>query len=77
MKRPLKITALFLDIGDVPLTNGWAHPARKRATTHFTLEWAKMEDRPQLNRHLQRQTHTGRISETVVFNRLQPDEESP
>ena len=43
------ITALFLDIGGVLLTNGWDHLARKRAATNFKLEWAEMEDRHGLN----------------------------
>ena len=43
MKRSPEITALFLDICGVLLTNGWDHHARKRAATHFTLEVAEME----------------------------------
>jgi hypothetical protein len=38
MKRAIPITALFLDIGGVLLTNGWDHHARKRAATNFKLE---------------------------------------
>jgi len=49
MKKAIPITTLFLDIGGVLLTNGWDHHARKRAATHFKLEWAEMEDRHQLN----------------------------
>jgi putative hydrolase of the HAD superfamily len=49
MNRAVPITTLFLDIGGVLLTNGWDHHARKRAATHFKLEWAEMEDRHQLN----------------------------
>jgi outer membrane protein assembly factor BamA len=36
----LPITALFVDVGGVLLTNGWDHLARKRAVKHFKLEWA-------------------------------------
>src|SRR5664279_3168112 len=43
------ITTLFLDIGGVLLTDGWDHHARKRAVTHFKLEWKEMEERHQLN----------------------------
>jgi putative hydrolase of the HAD superfamily len=43
-----EITTLFLDIGGVLLTDGWDHHARKRAATHFKLEWAEMEDRHHL-----------------------------
>jgi len=49
MKSAIPITTLFLDIGGVLLTDGWDHHARKRAATHFKLEWAEMEDRHQLN----------------------------
>jgi hypothetical protein len=45
----MPITALFLDIGGVLLTNGWDHHARKRAAANFKLEWAEMEDRHHLN----------------------------
>jgi putative hydrolase of the HAD superfamily len=40
MKKSSSITALFLDIGGVLLTNGWDHHTRKRATTAFKLELA-------------------------------------
>jgi putative hydrolase of the HAD superfamily len=49
MKRAMPITTLFLDIGGVLLTDGWANQARKRAATSFKLEWAEMEERHQLN----------------------------
>jgi putative hydrolase of the HAD superfamily len=48
MKRSAPITALFLDIGGVLLTNGWDHHARKRAAANFKLELAEMEDRHHL-----------------------------
>jgi putative hydrolase of the HAD superfamily len=48
MKRSAPITALFLDIGGVLLTDGWDHHARKRAATHFKLELTEMEDRHHL-----------------------------
>ena len=48
MKRPVKITTLFLDIGGVLLTNGWDHQARERAAASFRLELAEMEDRHHL-----------------------------
>jgi putative hydrolase of the HAD superfamily len=44
----MPITALFLDIGGVLLTNGWDHHARKRAAKNFKLELAEMEDRHRL-----------------------------
>jgi putative hydrolase of the HAD superfamily len=48
MKRSAPVTALFLDIGGVLLTDGWDHLARKRAATRFKLELAGMEDRHHL-----------------------------
>ena len=49
MRRPDPITALFVDIGGVLLTNGWDHHARRRASKNFNLNWAEMEDRHGLN----------------------------
>ncbi|MGA3162628.1 MAG: HAD family phosphatase [Verrucomicrobiota bacterium] len=49
MKRSAPITALFLDIGGVLLTNGWDHHARRRAAKYFKLNWAEMEQRHSLN----------------------------
>jgi putative hydrolase of the HAD superfamily len=49
MKRSATITALFLDVGGVLLTDGWDHHARKRAATNFKLEWAELEERHSLN----------------------------
>jgi len=48
MKKAIPITALFLDVGGVLLTNGWDHLARKRAAKHFKLNWAEMEERHRL-----------------------------
>jgi len=48
MKNTPAITALFLDIGGVLLTNGWDHHARKRAASTFKLDWAEMESRHDL-----------------------------
>jgi putative hydrolase of the HAD superfamily len=49
MKKAPPIKCLFLDIGEVLLTDGWDHHARRRAAKHFKLEWAEMEDRHSLN----------------------------
>ncbi len=43
MKKSSSITALFLDIGGVLLTDGWDHHARERAAKNFKLELAEME----------------------------------
>jgi len=48
MKRSAPVTALFLDVGGVLLTDGWDHHARKRAAAHFKLELAGLEDRHHL-----------------------------
>ena len=45
MKSAIPITTLFLDIGDVLLTDGWDHQARKRAATNFKLAFAEIEER--------------------------------
>jgi len=48
MKKKSAITCVFLDIGGVLLTDGWAHQARRRAAAHFKLEWVEMEERHRL-----------------------------
>lgn len=42
------ITALFLDIGGVLLTNGWDHDARRRAAETFDLDYEDMSERHHL-----------------------------
>ena len=72
--RTSEITALFLDVGGVLLTNGWDHHARRRAAKHFKLEWAEMEERHALNF----ETHEeGRLAfidylDRVVFYQKRP-----
>ena len=48
MKRAAPVTALFIDVGEVLLTNGWDHLARRRAAKHFRLAWVDMEERHSL-----------------------------
>src|SRR5277367_1832041 len=48
MKKTLPITALFVDIGGVLLSNGWSHKSRKRAAKIFSLDLYEMEDRHHL-----------------------------
>ncbi len=48
-KRRAAITCLFLDIGEVLLTDGWDHRQRRRAARHFGLNWAEMEVRHNQN----------------------------
>ena len=45
MKSGTPITCLFLDIGDVLLTDGWDHRARKRAAAAFSLKSAEIKER--------------------------------
>jgi len=45
VKSAFPIMTLFLDIGDVLLTNGWDHHARKRAATAFKLNLAEFNER--------------------------------
>ncbi|MFB3925408.1 MAG: HAD family hydrolase [Syntrophales bacterium] len=40
-----KMEALFLDIGNVLLTNGWGRTMRRRAAEIFRLDYAEMEER--------------------------------
>jgi len=48
IKKALPITALFVDIGGVLLTNGWDHHARKLAAKAFDLDLNELEDRHHL-----------------------------
>jgi putative hydrolase of the HAD superfamily len=43
------ITALFLDIGGVLLTNGWDHIARRQAAQAFHLDYDELEERHHLS----------------------------
>lgn len=42
------ITTLFLDIGDVLLTNGWGHESRQAAAKAFNLNYDEMQSRHKL-----------------------------
>ncbi len=42
------ITALFLDIGGVLLTNGWDRPTREKAAQYFHLDYPDLEERHHL-----------------------------
>ena len=43
------ISALFLDIGGVLLTNGWDHTARRQAAQAFHLDYDELEERHHLS----------------------------
>jgi putative hydrolase of the HAD superfamily len=67
MRKTAPITALFLDIGGVLLTNGWDHHARRRAVKNFKLNWAEVEERHVLNF----ETHEeGRMTFEEYLNRV-------
>jgi putative hydrolase of the HAD superfamily len=67
MKKGAPITALFLDVGGVLLTNGWDHHARRRAVKNFKLDWTEIEERHALNF----ETHEeGRMTFEEYLNRL-------
>jgi putative hydrolase of the HAD superfamily len=74
MKLPAEITTLFLDVGGVLLTDGWAYDARRRAAKNFKLEWAEVESRHRLTF----ETHEeGKITfeeylDRVVFYKKRP-----
>ena len=42
------ITTLFLDIGDVLLSNGWGHESRQAAAKAFHLDYGEMQSRHKL-----------------------------
>jgi putative hydrolase of the HAD superfamily len=48
MTKQAHITALFLDIGGVLLSNGWDHHMRERAATAFGLDYEEMNERHHL-----------------------------
>jgi putative hydrolase of the HAD superfamily len=48
MKTTHPVKALFIDVGDVLLNDGWDHLARRRTAKHFRLEWKEMEERHRL-----------------------------
>ena len=48
MKTQSAVTTLFLDIGDVLLSNGWGHESRHRAAKKFKLDIPEMEARHRL-----------------------------
>ena len=49
MNNSTAIKCLFVDIGEVLLTNGWDHHARRRAAKFFHLDWKEMQERHALN----------------------------
>lgn len=61
------ITALFLDVGGVLLTNAWDRQARQRAAEIFGLDYAEMDER----HHLTFDTYEeGKLSLDEYLNRV-------
>lgn len=48
MGNSVPITTLFLDIGDVLLSNGWGHESRKTAARTFNMNYNDMQSRHKL-----------------------------
>jgi len=48
MKKTYPVTTLFLDVGDVLLSNGWDHDSRKNAAVRFNLDDVELEARHHL-----------------------------
>jgi len=67
MTRSPTISALFLDIGGVLLTNGWDHNMRARAADQFGLDYEEMNER----HHLTFDTYEeGKLSLDEYLNRI-------
>jgi putative hydrolase of the HAD superfamily len=63
----MKVSALFLDVGGVLLTNGWDRSMRKRAAETFKLDYDEMDER----HHLTFDTYEeGKLSLDEYLNRV-------
>jgi putative hydrolase of the HAD superfamily len=63
----MNITTLFLDIGDVLLTNGWDRSMRREAAVKFNLDYEEMNER----HHLTFDTYEeGKLSLNAYLQRL-------
>jgi putative hydrolase of the HAD superfamily len=70
----MNITALFLDIGNVLLTNGWDRGMRREAAAKFSLDYEEMNER----HHLTYDTfEEGKLSLDEYLTRLVFYEERP
>ena len=67
MEKIIPIKTLFVDIGGVLLTDGWAESSRQRAAKRFSLNWGEMESR----HHLTFDTYEeGKLSLEEYLNRV-------
>jgi putative hydrolase of the HAD superfamily len=63
----MKVSALFLDVGGVLLTNGWDRSMRRRAAETFKLDYDEMDER----HHLTFDTYEeGKLSLDEYLNRV-------
>jgi putative hydrolase of the HAD superfamily len=63
----MKVSALFLDVGGVLLTNGWDRSMRQRAAETFKLDYDEMDER----HHLTFDTYEeGKLSLDEYLNRV-------
>jgi putative hydrolase of the HAD superfamily len=63
----MKVSALFLDVGGVLLTNGWDRSMRKRAAETFKLDYDEMDE----HHHLTFDTYEeGKLSLDEYLNRV-------
>ena len=71
---PGPITALFLDVGGVLLTNGWDRLMRARAAEHFGLDQTEMDERHHLTYDTYEEGKLGldEYLSRVVFHRERP-----
>jgi len=71
---PGPITALFLDVGGVLLTNGWDRAMRARAAEHFGLDQTEMDERHHLTYDTYEEGKLGldEYLTRVVFHRERP-----
>ena len=73
-QRHNRVTALFLDVGGVLLTDGWDRSMRKRAAETFDLDPADMDER----HHLTFDTYElGKLSLDEYLNRMVFDRNHP
>ena len=61
------ITTLFLDIGDVLLSNGWGHESRQAAAKAFDLDYGEMQSRHKL---VMATYEEGKITLNEYLNRI-------
>lgn len=74
MKRPTPITALFVDVGRVLLTDRRGHHGRKRAARTFKRQRAQMEEPHRLNFGIYEE---GKLTLQEYLSRSRPRKDCP